>query len=169
MFTRRNNHFYATENPHLIHEVRHQYRFTLNIWCGLLNNKSLGPYFINGNLTVAKYVEIIEEMLDDLPIRYRRNSPWFQRDGCGPHNSRIVTDYLNRTFPDSWIGTRGPVAWPARSPDLNPLDFYLLGYLKNIFYDTANPTTEILREKIENVLEGIQGDEISKCIRSMGS
>ncbi|KAG5895857.1 hypothetical protein JTB14_012242 [Gonioctena quinquepunctata] len=108
-------------------------------------------------------------MLDDLPIQYRRNSPWFQQDGCGPHNSRIVTDYLNRTFPDSWIGTRGPVAWPARSPDLNPLDSYLWGYLKNKMYDTTNPTIEFLREKIENVLEGIQGDEISKCIRSMGS
>lgn len=110
MFNRRNKHFYATENPYLINEVRHQYRFSLNIWCGLWNNKLLGPYFIDGNLTGAKYVEIIEEMLDDLPILYRRNSPWFQQDGCGPHNSRIVTDHLNRTFPDSWIRTRGPVA-----------------------------------------------------------
>lgn len=129
MFNRRNKHFYVTENPHLIQEVRHQYRFSLNMWCGLLNNKLLGPYFIDGNLTAKKYLDILQDMLDDLPLEYRLNEIWFQQDGCGPHNSRMVTDYLNQTFPNSWIGTRGPVAWPARSPDLNPLDFYLWGRL----------------------------------------
>lgn len=84
----------------------------MNIWCGLSNNKS-------------KYVEFMEQILDDLSIPYRRYNPWFQQEGCRSHNPRIVTNYLNRTFPKSRIGTRGPVAWPTRSPDLNLLDFYL--------------------------------------------
>lgn len=167
MFNRRNKHFYATENPHLIQEVRHQYRFSLNMWCGLLNNKLLGPYFIDGNLTAEKYLDILQDMLDDLPLEYRLNEIWFQQDGCGPHNSRMVTDYLNQTFPNSWIGTRGPVAWPARSPDLNPLDFYLWGRLKNKVYNTPNATIEILREKIEDALKDIQEEEISNSIRNM--
>jgi hypothetical protein len=33
-----------------------------------------------------------------------------------------------------WIGRGGPIAWLPRSPDLNPLDFFFVGYVKNIFY-----------------------------------
>lgn len=33
-----------------------------------------------------------------------------------------------------WIGRGGPVPWPARSPDLNPLDFSFWGFMKNEVY-----------------------------------
>ncbi|GBO20091.1 hypothetical protein AVEN_21820-1 [Araneus ventricosus] len=33
--------------------------------------------------------------------------------------------------------TRRPrVAWPSRSPDLNPCDFWLCGYLKDVVFST---------------------------------
>ncbi|KAJ4431619.1 hypothetical protein ANN_20218 [Periplaneta americana] len=38
------------------------------------------------------------------------------------HFCPTVRQYLNNTFPGRWIGRRGPVVWPAQSPDLNPLD-----------------------------------------------
>ncbi|KAJ4428267.1 hypothetical protein ANN_24284 [Periplaneta americana] len=42
------------------------------------------------------------------------------------HFSLDVRRHLNATFPGRWIGRDG-TAWPPRSPDLNPLDFYLWG------------------------------------------
>jgi hypothetical protein len=39
--------------------------------------------------------------------------------------SRAVRDVLSNSYHDRWIGRGGPTAWPPRSPDLNPLDFYL--------------------------------------------
>jgi hypothetical protein len=33
-----------------------------------------------------------------------------------------------------WIGTSGPIAWPPKSPNLTPLDFFLWGYVKNTVY-----------------------------------
>ncbi|KOC60757.1 hypothetical protein WH47_06903 [Habropoda laboriosa] len=30
---------------------------------------------------------------------------------------------LDRMIKERWIGRRGTVRWPARSPDLTPLDF----------------------------------------------
>ncbi|EZA62612.1 hypothetical protein X777_10243, partial [Ooceraea biroi] len=41
---------------------------------------------------------------------------------------------LNESFPDRWIGRGGRISWPARSPDLTPLDFFLWGHLKNEVY-----------------------------------
>ena len=40
-------------------------------------------------------------------------------------------------------------AWPARSPDLNPLDFHLLGHLKSIVHATSIENAETLRDGIE--------------------
>jgi hypothetical protein len=39
--------------------------------------------------------------------------------------------------------------WPARSPDLNPIDFYLWGSLKNIVYGTAVNDVAELQQKLE--------------------
>ena len=35
------------------------------------------------------------------------------------------------------MGHLGPVPWPARSPDLNPLDLFLWGHLKTLVYATT--------------------------------
>ncbi|KAJ4439323.1 hypothetical protein ANN_07445 [Periplaneta americana] len=34
-------------------------------------------------------------------------------------------------------GTGGPITWPSRSPDLNPLGFYIWGHLKALVYETS--------------------------------
>ena len=70
-------------------------------------------------------------------------------DGAPPHFSRVARQFLNRHFANKWIGRGGPIAWPARSPDLNPLDFHLWGHLKSIVYATSIENAEILRNRIE--------------------
>lgn len=34
------------------------------------------------------------------------------------HYALPLRGYLDKTFPNHWIGGRGPTKWPARSPDL---------------------------------------------------
>ncbi|KAG8300084.1 hypothetical protein J6590_085337 [Homalodisca vitripennis] len=43
---------------------------------------------------------------------------------------------LDNTFPRRWIGRRGAVEWPARSPDFNSLDYFFWGHMKNLDYQT---------------------------------
>mgnify|MGYP005986643663 CR=1 FL=1 len=33
-----------------------------------------------------------------------------------------------------WVSRNDPVAWPPRSPNLNPCDFYLWGWMKQLVY-----------------------------------
>jgi hypothetical protein len=61
-------------------------------------------------------------MLDDVPLQLRVGM-WFTHDGAPPHFSQITRQYLNDHFLGKWIGRNEPVAWPPRSPDLNPIDF----------------------------------------------
>lgn len=55
---------------------------------------------------------------------------WFQQDGAPAHYHHQVRQYLDNWMGNRWIGRRGPVAWPARSPDLTPLDFFSVGLRK---------------------------------------
>ncbi|KAJ4435606.1 hypothetical protein ANN_18222 [Periplaneta americana] len=64
--------------------------------------------------------------------------------------------YLDRRFPDRWIGRGGPIAWPPRSPDLNPHDFYLWGHLKSLAYLSPVPDLESLRNRIVACSEDIR-------------
>ena len=53
------------------------------------------------------------------------------------------------------MGRAGPIPWPARSPDLSPLDFWLWGYLKNKVHSHSVATLQELRDAIEDELPAI--------------
>ncbi|GBL90797.1 hypothetical protein AVEN_215538-1 [Araneus ventricosus] len=55
----------------------------------------------------------------------------------------------NNTFgTHSNNGYGGSVECPSRSPDLNPLDFFLCGYIKQRVYATPPPILQELRNRI---------------------
>ncbi|EZA48267.1 hypothetical protein X777_14099 [Ooceraea biroi] len=94
---------------------------------------------------------------------------WFQHYGAPSHCSQQMRNYLNVTFPDKWIGRGGPVAWPARSPDLSPLDFFLWGQLKSMVYETPVANKEELVARIVAASHEIKDDPnvFSRVRRSM--
>lgn len=152
----RNSHTWAHQNPHNVIVGNHQRRFSVNIWCGLLNNHLIGPHFIEGYLTADYYRNFLEESLpeymENVPLEARRGM-FFQHDGAPPHFGRRVAEFLNENFPERWIGRGGPVPWPARSPDLSPLDFFLWGCLKSRVYNNGKPDTR--EELIARIVEAV--------------
>lgn len=73
---------------------------------------------------------------------------YFMHDGAPAHFPLAVRNHLNQVFERRWIGRGGPQAWPARSPDLNPLDFHFWGHLKTLVYSVPINTEEQLRQRI---------------------
>ncbi|KAJ4440493.1 hypothetical protein ANN_08634 [Periplaneta americana] len=74
-------------------------------------------------------------LLEKVPLAVHTRI-WFQHDGAPAHFSLAVRQQQTATFGDRCIGYQGPVPWPARSPDLNPLDFFLWEHLKTLVYAT---------------------------------
>jgi len=58
---------------------------------------------------------------------------YFQHDRA-PHSSREVSNFLNYHFSGRWMGRGGPHNWPARSPDVSPLDYCVWGWMKELVY-----------------------------------
>ena len=65
------------------------------------------------------------------------------------------------------MGRAGPIAWPARSPDLSPLDFWLWGYLKDKVYSHSVATLQELRDAIEDELQSIPAGMVHNATLSV--
>lgn len=158
VFNRNNHRHWSRQNDHVMVERNFQNRFSLNVWCGILGERLVGPFFIQGNLNQEKYNSLlrneISNYLDELPLA-ELNRVVFHQDGATPHNARINTDFLHNCFGDKWIGTYGPTRWPARSPDLNPLDFFLWSYMQDKVYLTSPASRDELQRRIVQVCNEI--------------
>jgi hypothetical protein len=84
--------------------------------------------------------------LELVPLHQRHT--WSVHEAL-PHFLRNVRHHLNQTFREQWIGRRGRVNWPARSPDINPLDCWLWGHLKSLMYSAPNNYLEVLQQQVE--------------------
>lgn len=157
----RNSHSWALENPFETTETHFQYRFSVNIWCGVLNNLLIGPFVFQERLTSEHYLNFLQNdlsgLMEDVPLQNRVNM-WFQQDGAPPHFGINVRTYLNNNFANRWIGRGGPVLWPPRSPDLTPLDYYLWGHMKSLVYSNKPQTREELIQNIMVAAASIRND-----------
>lgn len=167
LFNRHNEHHWAQENPNIVVPRRNQVRFGFNVFCGLLGNRLIGPIIFDGTLTAARYLEILrtslEDLLDELPLA-QNIQIWYQQDGAPAHNAQCVIDYLNNRFNNNVIATNTAIRWPARSPDLTPLDFYLWGAMKNKVYGSnfTYNNVEELREAVTETFNGINRNTLRK-------
>lgn len=146
-----NNHLWAEENPHGIFEGHFQHHFSVNVWLGVIDAHLIGPYFLPLRLTGESYLNFLQQelpgLLEDIPLQLRQHL-WFMHDGAPAHFSINVRNHLDTVYPNRWIGRGGTEHWPARSPDLNPLDFCIWGFLKSLVYSTPVENIDDLRNRI---------------------
>lgn len=51
---------------------------------------------------------------------------WFEQDGATAHTARASMEVVRELFPEKVIFRFGDLHWPARYPDLTPLDFFFV-------------------------------------------
>ncbi|ERL94483.1 hypothetical protein D910_11760 [Dendroctonus ponderosae] len=101
-------------------------------------------------------------------------------DGCPAHYNRNVRQHLDEKLSNCVIGRESPFPWPARSPDLTCIDFYLWERVKIIkcYYkndDSAVSTFRALRadhgrhnrpteQTISNTVEKFEETDIARPV-----
>lgn len=133
----------------------------------------MGPYFFQDTLNADVYLDFLRfELVPALAVLFPNeddpdiphNRIWLQQDGAPPHFGLNVRQFLNDTFHNRWIGRRGPIEWPPRSPDLTLLDFFLWGYLKNKVYVNRPNDIESLKDRIRIEMRAITPEMIQNTL-----
>jgi len=144
----RNSQLQDCEKPHGTVESNYQHHFSINVWCVVNGDQMIGPY-IFPRLTGDIYTSFLQDeqpaVLENVPLQILWQM-YYQHNGPPPHFSQVIRQYLNHNFPNRWIGRGGAQNWPPWSPDLNPLDYHMGGYMKAMVYAHEMNTTEILQQ-----------------------
>jgi hypothetical protein len=99
----RNSHVWDRDNPHGTDERKYQHRFSVNMWCGVIGEQLIGPYFSEQSLTGDIYANFLQDelpaLIENVPLQTRRQL-YYQHDGAPLHFSQVVRQYLNHKFPN---------------------------------------------------------------------
>ena len=114
---------------------------------------------------------IKKKVIPALKRRNRYTTCVFQQDGAPPHCSKKAIECLTEKFDeDRLISRNSSFAWPPYSPDLNPRDYYLWGYLKSKVYCDPYPvTTEQLKKNIVRECRRIKKETVQAVINNFNS
>lgn len=121
-----------TTNPYKV--IGQQFNQSgISVWGSVSSSGMIGPFFFEGTLDGDKYLQ------SQLLIRFCQ----FQNEDliwtiatttrCISHFVSAVRIFLDESLPAGWIGRRGKVGWPPRSPDLTLIDFFLEEFWKILF------------------------------------
>jgi len=153
--------YWSDTNPHFtITSQLNQPGIT--VWAGISSDGIVGPQFFDGTVTGERYLDKLKNFI--IPALRQRpdfNNLYFQQDGAPPHYATVVRNLLDETFPDKWIGRRGPIEFPPRSPDIMPMDFFVWGVIKDSVFSRTNLDHDLCTKVCQSV--------VSRCRECIGA
>ena len=96
-------------------------------WAGIINGNIILHWFpLNTSVNQHVYLDMLETVLwPAVRAVSTCHMYWFQQDRATAHCTNMVMDWLRSKFGQRVISRNADQPWPARSPDLSPLDFWL--------------------------------------------
>lgn len=165
---RHNNRVYAANreavNPAILKVRRSEYPAKIMVWGAVCNSGTLELKFVDPGTKVNKeyYVnDVLEPVLLPEAQRLYPDGNWiFQQDGAPAHTANATQAWLRQNCPDFITKTE----WPARSPDLNPLDYGIWGMLEGKVNSRSHHSLAALRNCIQREWRRIPRDAIVKAV-----
>ena len=147
--------YYAVENPHVI-ITQEMNTPGITVWAGIWVGGVIGPFFFHDNITADNYLKMLQnDIVPAIASEMDLEEIVYMHDGAPAHYAQSVRHFLDKTFPDRWIGRRGWIDWPPRSPDLTPTDFFLWALIKERVYATKPRDLQALKDAIITETESL--------------
>ena len=164
--------FWGIQHPHRIHETTLHAQSVL-VWCAVSAQDPIGPFIYEDYVTGENYAMMLDSFLPQL--RRRRctlHAQWFQQDGARPHTNPEVLEFRHSKFQHRTVFIPYPqqfqcgFSWPPWTPDLNPCDYFLWGYLKDKVFSSAPRTLPQLKEKIKESCAQVTGGMLTRVVQN---
>lgn len=169
----KNNIFWGSTPPEFcLQRPLHSVKCTA--WVAISKHGVIGPFWFEDDneqsvtINTERYVQVLGKFWTALGRRRGvvRALQWFQQDGATPHTSNESLAWLRQRFPDRLISRRCDPEWSPHSPDLNPPDFYLWGYLKDRVFGNNPQTIPDLKAAITAAIKAIPREECGRVIEN---
>ena len=162
---------WAAERPDVVLQ-RPLHSQKVTAWCAISAKGIIGPFWFQRTdgsavtVTKERYTKTLDRFWTRLQAKHQRNLNvfWFQQDGATPHTSNIALEWLETHFCGRVISRKASNPWPAHSPDLTPLDFFLWGYLKSRVYQSSPQTLHDLKAAIGREVRGIPVETCARVV-----
>lgn len=169
--------FWGSTNPHIT-ESRSLHPKRTTAWAAISSKGIIGPFFIEETVTSARYKNILQNFfipaLQGMMESTDLESAWFQQDGARPHRTDEVFEVISEYFGNRVMAldykefNEEGIDWPPYSPDLNPCDFFLWGYLKDRVYANRPRTILELKDAISDEIQSIPAETFRKVAENFG-
>ena len=128
---------------------RTQHPASVMVWAGVSCQGKTNLIFIPQGTKVNAAVyknTILEAEVKELGSRMFGNEHWvFQQDSAPSHKAKSTQQWLSENVP-AFISTS---EWPATSPDLNPLDYFVWGRLQGAVNNKRHKSLEELKRSLK--------------------
>lgn len=160
LVNKHNAHYYSTENEHRLMEIPIKSP-AYTVWAAISYHHGVVYSISDETMNKERYLNILQTKVG--PFMQLRHNKYFQQDGAPPHYANICRNWLNLNLSGRWIGRRGSVEWPPRSPDLTIPDFWLWGHMKECIYSKNPQTMDQLKREIENYFANLNIQFLKSC------
>lgn len=160
-----NYRFWSHEKPDVLEEAPlHSAKIT--VWCAMSSAGIVGPFFFEDGggdtqtVNAERYRAVLAKFWRSLNNKLRSDpdalqQQWFQQDGATAHTAQATRDWLRERFGGRLISRLEVCPWPASSPDLTPLDFFLWGHLKSQVYRTNPRNLQDLKDAVKSAVRRV--------------
>lgn len=134
---------------------RFQNHSSVMVWGAISERGKLPLHFVEKGVKINQdyYIQDVLEahLLPHAQLMYGKDYFCFQQDSAPAHKAKRTIEWLEKNLPD-YIS---PAEWPASSPDLNPLDFCIWGFMLSKIGSTKNMNLESFKNHLIKIWHDI--------------
>lgn len=166
---RQNERYWAPCNPNVDVECKVQGERKVMCWAAIVGGQVMIHWFDQGaSVNGSTYMDVLENVLwPKVRAVAEERGLWFQQDGATVHTTRQARAWLNEAFRGRVISRLTDHPWPARSPDLSPLDFWFWSVALTELRRRPPHDLEELKQTVEAFADSLDEDEVLRAVRNV--
>jgi len=159
---RKNDHLFARD-PEDVSTARTKFPTSVHVLSVVSSEGHVMlPHFFQKEETVTEkiYLRILTRVVKPWIDTVAAGRPYvFQQDGTPAHTSHLVQNWLSDNMEMFW----SKEFWPANSPDLNPMDYYVWGVVERVINKLRHPNVTSLQTAIKAAFVNMDKDALQRA------